>query len=230
MSSFKETMAPRSHHFQLPVATTVATVAFEVAAPGGGLFRVVGVVLVALSLMFTLHASERTSTRRNLSAAAIIVALLLGAYGSIVDDAEQIRGIGELMFAVPVLMVAVNVIRWIGRQPVVTGQSVLGGILVYLLVGLMFAQIYGGVGDLSSHDFFCHGGDGTQSDRLYFSFITITTTGYGDFTPCTQLGHALAMSEAMFGQVYLVTIIALLVGNLGRTRVGSRQAAETDDE
>jgi hypothetical protein len=82
-------MSPRSHHFQLPVATTVATVAFEVAAPGGGLFRVVGVVLVALSLMFTLHASERTSTRRNLSAAAIIVALLLGAYGSIVDDAEK---------------------------------------------------------------------------------------------------------------------------------------------
>ena len=223
-------MAPRSHHFQLPVAVTVVTVAFEVAAPGSGLFRVLGIVLVALSLMLTLHASEHTGTRRNFAGAAIVVALLLGAYGSLVDNAEAIRGIGELMFAVPVLWVAVNVIRWIGRQPVVTGQSVLGGILVYLLIGLMFAQIFGGVGDLSSHDFFCHGGDGTQSDRLYFSFISITTTGYGDFTPCTQLGHALAMSEAMFGQVYLVTIIALLVGNLGRSRVGAAQPAETDDE
>jgi hypothetical protein len=60
---------------------------------------------------------------------------------------------------------------------------------------------------------------------LYFSFTTLTTVGYGDLTARTNLGHTLSVSEALFGQIYLVTIVSLIVANLGRSRpAGDRPA------
>jgi hypothetical protein len=53
---------------------------------------------------------------------------------------------------------------------------------------------------------------------LYYSFTTLTTVGYGDFTARTNLGHTLSVSEALTGQIYLVTIVSLVVANLGRRR------------
>jgi hypothetical protein len=51
---------------------------------------------------------------------------------------------------------------------------------------------------------------------VYFSFTVPTTTGFGDFTAATSLGHALAVMEMLLGQIYLVTVIGILVGNLAR--------------
>ena len=53
---------------------------------------------------------------------------------------------------------------------------------------------------------------------MYFSFITMASVGYGDLTPQGGLGRALAVIESLFGQIYLVTAVAALVGNLGRAR------------
>ena len=64
--------------------------------------------------------------------------------------------------------------------------------------------------------YFTQGTDGSWGDRVYFSFTVLTTTGFGDFTAETSLGHALAVVEMLLGQIYLVTIIGILVGNLAR--------------
>ena len=53
---------------------------------------------------------------------------------------------------------------------------------------------------------------------MYYSFITLTTTGYGDFVPAADVTRMIAVTEALLGQVYLVTIVALLVSNVGSTR------------
>ena len=58
----------------------------------------------------------------------------------------------------------------------------------------------------------------TAPTPLYFSYITMTTVGYGDLTPVGNLPRMLAATEALIGQIYLVTAVALLVGNLGRER------------
>ena len=58
----------------------------------------------------------------------------------------------------------------------------------------------------------------SQRNLLYFSFVTITTVGYGDFTAATDLGRSLAITEALIGQIYLVTVVAAIVGGLGARR------------
>jgi hypothetical protein len=56
------------------------------------------------------------------------------------------------------------------------------------------------------------------SHCLYFSFTTLATVGYGDFVARTDLGHTLAISEALIGQIYLVTVVSLIISNLRRPR------------
>ena len=64
------------------------------------------------------------------------------------------------------------------------------------------------------------GTTGDSSDFVYFSFATLTTVGYGDLTAATDLGRSLAITEALIGQIYLVTVVALIVPNIGRARRG----------
>ncbi len=230
-NELRDYLTPRTHSFGLPLLVTVITVAWEVAAPNDAWSRIVMILLFSAALGLTLHAAETVTRRRRIGALVIFVAVILMTYGNSVGNGNTWRGIGELLIALPVLTAAFKVIQWIGRQPVINGQSVLGGVLVYMLAGLMFAQLYGAITDLTpTQDFFCNLKDSevSQSDRVYFSFTTITTTGFGDFVSCLRLGHALSMSEAIFGQVYLVTIIALLVGNMGRRRNVGRDSDEDE--
>jgi hypothetical protein len=78
---------------------------------------------------------------------------------------------------------------------------------------MLFAFMFSVVDHLGSTPFFVHGAE-DQADFLYFSFTTITTTGYGDYVPATNLGHSLAITEALVGQIYLVTVVAVIVSNL----------------
>jgi hypothetical protein len=76
---------------------------------------------------------------------------------------------------------------------------------------MFFALVFDGIGLIDSGPFFAQGIDGTIPDYLYFSFTTLTTTGYGDLTAATQLGRTVANVEQLVGQAYLVTIVAFVV-------------------
>jgi hypothetical protein len=82
------------------------------------------------------------------------------------------------------------------------------------LIGILFVYLYGVLAVLGSGDFFAQGTDGTRSLRLYFSFVTLATLGYGDYTAAGELGRTLAVVEALLGQLYLVTVIAVLVSRI----------------
>jgi hypothetical protein len=104
------------------------------------------------------------------------------------------------------------------RGVVVT--AVFGALTVYLLAGMMFAFLIGAIATGGDGNYFAQGTDGTQADRVYFSFTALTTTGFGDLTAATRVGHALVVMEMLIGQLYLVTVIATLVGNLRRRPEG----------
>jgi hypothetical protein len=88
---------------------------------------------------------------------------------------------------------------------------------MYILLGMFFAFTFGAIYHISGN-FFANGASATVAHCLYYSFTTLTTVGYGDLTAASNLGHTLSISEALMGQIYLVTVVSLIVSNLGRGR------------
>jgi hypothetical protein len=101
------------------------------------------------------------------------------------------------------------------RQKRVTYETILGALCTYVLLGLLFAFAYLAVSDLSG-PFFSQPGPHTQSEYLYFSFVTLTTLGFGDLSPAVGLPQALTVLEALSGQIFLVTMVARMVTLWGR--------------
>jgi hypothetical protein len=122
-----------------------------------------------------------------------------------------------------VATVPVVIARALWRRQVVDIHTVMGAICIYVLLGMMFAFVYVAIDNIASAPFFAQTSHATTPDFLYFSFITQTTVGYGDYTARDDLGRALAVLEALGGQLYLVTIIAVLVSRLS-TRTGKPAA------
>jgi hypothetical protein len=93
----------------------------------------------------------------------------------------------------------------------ITHETVLGALCSYVLLGLLFAFCYLAVDSLRDAPFFVQPGPHVQSEFLYFSFVSLTTLGFGDLSPAVGLPQALTVVEALLGQVFLVTLVARLV-------------------
>ena len=88
-----------------------------------------------------------------------------------------------------------------------------------VLLGLAFGVLFGAIQDIEEQPFFANGTVGNANDFLYFSLASLTTVGYGDLTAATDLGRAMAVTEALIGQFYLVTVLAVIVSNVRRRQV-----------
>jgi hypothetical protein len=107
----------------------------------------------------------------------------------------------------------VNILVFIYKQDKVTRDLVTGAVVVYLLMAIMWTFIYRVIETVHPGSFTIPTTDIHERMRLiYFSLVTITTLGYGDIVPKTSLATSLATLEAVVGQLYLVTTVALLVG------------------
>jgi hypothetical protein len=93
----------------------------------------------------------------------------------------------------------------------VTYETVLGALCAYVLLGLLFAFLYLAVNEVRSDPFFAQPGSQTQGEFLYFSFVALTTLGFGDLSPSVGLPQALTVLEALIGSIFLVTLVARLV-------------------
>ncbi len=93
----------------------------------------------------------------------------------------------------------------------VTRETILGAICAYVLIGLLFAFFYLAVSDLRDGPFFAQPGPHPESEYLYYSFVTLTTLGFGDLSPAVGLPQALTVFEALVGSIFLVVLVARLV-------------------
>jgi hypothetical protein len=105
-------------------------------------------------------------------------------------------------------------------------QSIYGAICAYLIIGLMFSAFYGAMYYLHDRTFFANDQMGDAANFQYFSFTTLTTLGYGDFTAKLNGGRAVAMLEAMTGQIFLATLVAKLVGSFRPAAAAARNSAD----
>ena len=103
------------------------------------------------------------------------------------------------------------VVRRVLAKPEVTIQSIYGALSAYLIIGLMFAACYAAFEHVGQQDFFANNQPANTQTFQYFSFTTLTTLGYGDFTAAGSGGRSIAVMEALTGQVFLATLVARLV-------------------
>jgi hypothetical protein len=105
----------------------------------------------------------------------------------------------------------VSIVRHIGYRREVDQEAMLGALAAYLLIGMAFAFVYRFVGSVQADPFFGADGDGNLSQDLFFSFVTLTTTGYGNLVPAANPGQSLAVLEALLGQLFLITAVGKIV-------------------
>jgi Ion channel len=97
------------------------------------------------------------------------------------------------------------------RHRRVTAETIFGAVCAYVLIGLLFAFLYLAVSDLRDGPFFAQPGTHPESEYLYFSFVALTTLGFGDLSPVAGLPQALTVFEALAGSIFLVVLVARLV-------------------
>ena len=114
------------------------------------------------------------------------------------------------------------IVRRLLHHREVTLQTIFGALSAYLLIGFLFTALYSAVAHLGPDQFFAGGQPATSASLQYFSFVTMTTTGYGDLTPVGSGPRSLAVLEALLGQIFLVTLVARLVAMFGQPRPGRR--------
>lgn len=108
-------------------------------------------------------------------------------------------------------------------------RSAVGGVLtVYLLIGLFFAYTYAVVGAVEDAPPLKGQDTIDLSAEVYFAYITLATVGYGDLVPANDVVRGLAITEALVGQLYLVSVVALVIGNIGRPTRSSQDPPGDD--
>lgn len=201
-----------SHSYGYVLVLVLSAFLWGALAPEGGWERSVLVILLAGSLATAAWTSGLGRLALYLAGILLAVSALLSIIAT--QTGRPVTGAVYVLGAILVLT-AVGVIGLgVFDQGAVNLQAVLGAVSAYVLLGLLFTCVYGSMAALGSGDLFVQGTDGTLSLRLYFSYITLATVGYGDYTLSTNLGHTVSVLEALVGQLYLVTVVATLVSRM----------------
>ena len=145
---------------------------------------------------------------------ALIVLSTCSAVALLLFGGTPLNAFVGLLSLALAIATAATIVLGIVDQGEANVQSVTGAVCIYVLIGMLFVFAYGVLATLGSGDFFAQGTDGTRSVRLYFSYTTLATLGYGDYTAAGDLGRTLSILEALIGQLYLVTVIALLISRI----------------
>jgi hypothetical protein len=215
-----ERLGMTGYRYGILLIVILASLVFQLAAPEADWARLVTIVLQGITLLMALVASRVHPYVLRLAMVAVAIAVVsataaLVGFGGLGPTGG--RGITALLVALAPVSIIRGVIVDV-REHGVSLHTMFGVLCIYLLLGSLFAFTYGIVGSLDSSAFFQQHATESTKNFLYFSFVTITTVGYGDLTAASNLGRSLAIAEALTGQIYLVTVVAAIVGGLGASR------------
>ena len=206
------------------LSLTLLICAYLLAAPlivGKWQLQMMLELLLLVTVMVTMSAHPGWHRLRR----ALVVLWLMSVVGTLLSvfsirpDSRQWYRTVELLTTVPVLAVlATGMLAFVQRERRLTIDSIFATVAAYLLLALLFAQIYlclitwdpgsfslpSDAVDRPTHQL--------QSDMTYFSLVTLATVGYGDILPATHTARMLAMFQAVTGQFYVAVVVALFVG------------------
>jgi hypothetical protein len=196
--------------YGLVLLLILVTYALSATATAGWTVSLVLFVQIA-TIWVTLQASQANRRLREVTSGLLVVSAAVAILNLFLPTEPAGKGgiavvSGLLYLAAPVIIVR----RLVLRRTVDT-QTVLGAIAAYLMIGMSFAFSYRALGALQAGPFFGSQGEGSFSQDLFFSFTTLTTTGYGNLVPAANPGQTFAVLEMLTGQLFLVTAVAKVV-------------------
>jgi hypothetical protein len=216
--------------FLAALVLLLVTEPFVEQIPDGRAIESVLMTLVMLSAVLAIGAGRRTLVW----AVVLVIPAVAGRWAHHVrpDQFPLQLTVGAGMIFI--VFVVVNLLRFILRASRVTTEVLYAGIATYLMLGLLWALAYLVVNRLVPDSFvFTVGPISKQSmvgfNGLYFSFVTLSTVGYGDIVPVSPAARMLAMTEAMTGTIYVAVLISRLVALYSSTGAG-REPEHVDKE
>lgn len=200
-----------SHSYSFVLLLILIGFAFTATAPDEPWSRGVLLLIQCATLVTALWTSRSGPFELRVTALVLTIGI---AVLQIVTDSKALTATVGAFSGLLVIATILVIVRGIISEGAVSQRSVIGAICIYFLLGMVFVFAYGVLAVLGSGPLFVQGTDGTLALRLYFSFVTLATVGYGDYTTASNLGHMLSVLEALIGQLYLVTVIAVLVSRM----------------
>jgi hypothetical protein len=221
--------------FGLLLLVTVLSIVILSLVPVGGVAdttsgwwaAAVASLLVGVTLALALRASGLAGHLQRIADAIVLLTIAGVALLAVIETFTTVQA--PPIFAAPLLVVALSilapvvVVRRLLKHRHVTRGTMLGAISGYLLIPIAYFFAFLAVTPFVDGVFFATPEPTTS--YMYFSLSTVSTVGYGDLAVVPSIGRLLASSEAIVGQVYLVTFVALIVGLYAATRVGGDQGS-----
>ena len=212
----------RPARFGAALGLIVLTIFASSFASDAGWIRVIALLCEGAALLFILRTSDVHPRwllwARIVVIISVAVAIILTAFGSGKTPVISTGLVGAFM----AIGAPIAIIRRLAREKVVDVQVLAGALCLYLLIGLFFTFVYSIINVVDQPLFVQQTGEASSANITYFSFVTLTTTGYGDLTLAGNGPRLLAITEALLGQLYLVSAVALVVSRLGMQRVTRR--------
>jgi hypothetical protein len=177
-----------------------------------GVGRQIANVFLTLILMSALFSVSESKTR--LSKALLFgVPAIIGLWGGEIFRGQNVLAeISPILVTVFFAYVAVRILSFIMKAKEVTADTVHAALCVYLLLGLLWAMLYLSMEQVSPGSIQFNPDEPLSRQCIYYSYVTLTTLGYGDVTPLSETARSFSFVEALMGQLYLAVLVARLVG------------------
>lgn len=184
-------------------------------------------VLLTVTLLIAVFSMSESKQYRRLAWFLVVTKVVLTGIGYFEDGVGMFVGETIVLFAFFVLATVFSMKRVL-EGDFVDMNRIAGAISIYMLIGLVWGSVYfflallnpdafRGLTDLAvSERAHMHS---TYMDLLYYSYVTLTTLGYGDVTPVSRGAQSLAYLEAICGVMYVAVLVSALVGSFGKKRV-----------
>ena len=190
--------------------------------PEGWVGRLCAIAVAGLTAIIALTSSDVRLGRVRLAVVAALVALLAAVLAKAVSS-DALLGIAFVVDSLLLATAAVTILRRVVPSAQVDFRTILGAISVFTLLGLLYGFLFLSLGRLEAGEVFTGVAHASSRDYLFFSYTTLTTTGYGNLVPDGDVGQILAVFEMLTGQIFLVTLVAGLVS---LWRPGARSAKD----